>query len=161
MSNIATEQKKNKIIESQWSMLNNYSSMEEPNFEDFFKEGTDETEKILTLNHTIRDGIVIRLEILRPLVVNETLMKLDILGPFWDRVSKIRFHGVSEIECTVNVLDFPEIKSISASKKEKNKKSVFVKTFYDKNMLNFNYRYASLVITKLNEPITREMITKN
>ena len=101
------------------------------------------------------DGHIVRIEIQQPTLADAGSVAIDILGPYWDRIFRCRFHEASSIEALgINMTGIPEIHSISLEKLEEQRICIF-RTYQKGQELRLTFTTAEVTRLMLRTPLER------
>ena len=72
------------------------------------------------------EGHIVRVEIQQPILADAGNVVVDVLGPYWDRVFRCKFHEVSRLEASgINMLQIPDIHKVSLEESENQRTCIF------------------------------------
>ena len=107
---------------------------------------------------TYYDGHIVRVELSRPTLANESYLILDILGPYWDRIFRCEFWGVSKItqENCSEQFQLAEIHKINIHNLGEGRFSCEFRTWVEGQYLRVEYRTSKVTRMVLMEGMSRE-----
>jgi hypothetical protein len=104
------------------------------------------------------DGHIVRIEIQQPTLANAGSAVVDLLGPYWDRIFRCRFHEASKIEAIgVNMMEIPNIHTVSLEETEDERICTF-QTFQKGQELRLTFKTGDVTRLMLRTPLERMQI---
>ena len=104
------------------------------------------------------DGHIVRIEIQQPTLADAGDVVVDLLGPYWDRIFRCRFHGVSKLEAVgINMTGIPNIHTVSLEDVEEGRICTF-RTFQKGQELRLTFTTGAVTRLMLRTPLERRQI---
>jgi hypothetical protein len=104
------------------------------------------------------DGHIVRIEIQQPILAKVGSIVVDVLGPFWDRIFRCKFHEVSKIEALgTNMIGVPDIYTVSLENVEEGRLCIF-QTFNKGPALQLTFTTGEVTRLMLRTPLERQQV---
>jgi hypothetical protein len=102
------------------------------------------------------DGRIVRIEIQQPTLADAGSVVVDLLGPFWDRIFRCRFHEASKIEALgISLARIPYIHTVSLNDLESEPVCTF-HTFDEGRELRVTFKTGEVTRRILRTPLERQ-----
>jgi hypothetical protein len=104
------------------------------------------------------DGHIVRIEIQQPTLADSGSIVIDVLGPYWDRIFRCRFHEASKIEAVgINMVGVPDIHTVSLGNGEEKRICTF-QTVQKGQELRLTFATGEVTRLMLRRPLERTQI---
>ncbi len=126
---------------------------------------TEEDSRPFLVNQedTFYDGHIVRVELLRPTLMSESYLVLDILGPNWDRVFRCEFQEVKEIsqaKCQ-QAFQMAEIHKMELQRVDDGFYTCEFGTWVEGQYLRIKFRTSKVTRLMLKEKLSRETLSSD